>query len=119
MHTRHRPPPPVTENWEWQLCAACRGMDVEIFYHPPGERRHDRDDRVDRAKRICHQCPVIGECADHALKTMEPCGVWGGLSEDDRAIVLGLPSRRASFRHPLHPKHSETLVALDGIDSRS
>jgi WhiB family redox-sensing transcriptional regulator len=37
---------------------------------------------------MCLRCPVRRECADHALLTREPYGVWGGLTEDDRSAVL-------------------------------
>jgi hypothetical protein len=45
LRDRHRPNPPtssltdrpsqVTENWDWQLFAACRSRNVEAIYHPP------------------------------------------------------------------------------------
>jgi WhiB family redox-sensing transcriptional regulator len=40
------------------------------------------------AKTICGRCPVIAECAAHALAVREPYGVWGGMSEDDREAIL-------------------------------
>jgi WhiB family redox-sensing transcriptional regulator len=89
-----KPPEPTTDNWDWQLFAVCRGLDVEIFYHPWGERHRSRKDRIDRAKGICQQCPVISDCARHALEAREPYGIWGGLSEDERADILGRPRRR-------------------------
>jgi WhiB family redox-sensing transcriptional regulator len=43
----------------------------------------------DRAARaICVRCPVIAECAAHAIKAREPYGVWGGMSEDVRAALF-------------------------------
>ena len=33
-------------------------------------------------------------CRAHALAVQEPYGIWGGLSEDDRAVILerrGIP----------------------------
>jgi WhiB family redox-sensing transcriptional regulator len=92
--TDHRPAPPVTDIWDWQLFAACRGLDVEIFYHPAGERRRDKKARIDQAKQICQHCPVITDCAAWALTTREPYGIWGGLSEDERAGILGVRSLR-------------------------
>ena len=93
MYADQEPVEPVTDNWDWQLFAACRGMDVDIFYHPWGERSRRRVDRIDRAKKICRQCPVILECAKYALEAREPYGVWGGLSEDDRVDLLGRKRR--------------------------
>ena len=90
----HRPAQPVSENWDWQLLAACRGQDVEIFFHPAGERRRYKTARINQAKQICQQCPVINDCKAWALTTREPYGVWGGLSEDERATILGVRSLR-------------------------
>lgn len=90
----HRPARPVTDNWDWQLFVACRGLDVDIFYHPYGERRRDKVARISQAKQICRYCPVISECAAWALTTREPYGIWGGLSEDERADILGVRNLR-------------------------
>ena len=100
----HQPTQPVTEDWDWQLSAACRGMDVETFYHPTGERWHDKNARITQAKQICQPCPVINQCAAWALRTREPYGVWGGLSEAERAHILGV---RAS-KYPAQPPERST-----------
>ena len=52
----HQPAQPVAGDCDWQLSAACRGMDVETFYHPAGERWHQKSERITQAKRICHRC---------------------------------------------------------------
>ena len=67
-------------------------MDVETFYHPAGERWHEKTARITQAKQICQRCPVINQCAAWALRTREPYGVWGGLSEAERADILGVRS---------------------------
>ena len=83
---------PLVENWVWQSQAACRGMDTTAFFHPPRERGKTRTRRIAVAKQICEQCPVIDECLQHALRVREPYGVWGGLSEEERARLLGVQS---------------------------
>lgn len=85
---------PLAEDWNWQLEATCRGMDVEIFFHPTSERRNRKQQRIDQAKAICHGCPVLEECRRHALRTREPYGIWGGLSEEERAEILGVGNLR-------------------------
>lgn len=82
-----RLPGPNADFWDWQLDSACRGLDSEIFYHPDGERGSARERRVSTAKAICAACPVIAQCREHALKTKEPYGVWGGLGEEDREVI--------------------------------
>lgn len=91
-----RLPTPVAETWEWQLRGACRGMDSRLFFHPDGERGTSRALREKRAKRICASCPVLKQCRAHALQVGEPYGVWGGMSERERAAATGLPRRRRS-----------------------
>jgi WhiB family redox-sensing transcriptional regulator len=48
---------------------------------------------VATAKAICAACPVLAQCRDHALKTREPYGVWGGLGEEDREVIYAQQAR--------------------------
>jgi WhiB family transcriptional regulator, redox-sensing transcriptional regulator len=67
----------------WRQLAACRGIDPLVFY-PTAE-----DDVVtDRAKSICHSCPVREPCLDHALMYREREGVWGGATERERRRMI-------------------------------
>jgi WhiB family redox-sensing transcriptional regulator len=95
-----RLPGPQPEKWEWQLRAACRGMDSSIFFHPFNEQLPARQRRIDAAKAICGSCPAVDECRTHALTVQEPYGIWGGLSERDRASLLGVSSMRYPARRP-------------------
>ncbi len=79
-----RLPGPNADHWDWQLQAACRGEDPNLFFHPEGERGSARELRERAAKAICASCPVKLQCAEHSLAVREPYGVWGGMSEDDR-----------------------------------
>jgi len=81
------PPGAQTWRWDWQDSARCRGQD-ELFFHPTGERDPARTAREDAARQLCRSCPVRRECARHALTMREPYGVWGGMSEDERAEQL-------------------------------
>jgi WhiB family redox-sensing transcriptional regulator len=88
-------PRPIADEWEWQYEGACRGMDPEMFFHPDGERGPRRRNRENAAKAVCASCPVLQRCREQALAIQEPYGIWGGLSEDDRAAIL---SRRGITR---------------------
>jgi WhiB family redox-sensing transcriptional regulator len=68
----------------WRDLAACRGMDVRIFYGPEEIRGSPVPAAVAAAKRICRQCPVITECRLWALNRPEPYGIWGGLTTKER-----------------------------------
>ena len=73
----------------WQRKAACRGPESTLFFAPAlPEARADRDAREERAKRICRECSVRGECLEYALRIREPHGIWGGLNEQERRGLL-------------------------------
>lgn len=88
MTLPHQLPGPNADFWDWQLHGACRGENSEVFYHPDGERGRARARRENRAKAICAECPVMELCRDHALAVAEPYGIWGGMSETERTVLL-------------------------------
>lgn len=88
MANLSRFPATSADSWDWQLKAACRGEDPNTFFHPMNERTTARARRIEAAKVVCNSCPVKNECADHAFRVQEPYGVWGGLSEEERAKIL-------------------------------
>ncbi|MFC9330096.1 WhiB family transcriptional regulator [Kitasatospora sp. NPDC057015] len=99
MTNLSRLPGAFDHHWDWQLHAACRGLDSSVFFHPPGERGGAHDAREEAARRICVGCPVRESCLRHALAVREPYGVWGGLTEDERHALLrrsGRASRSAA-----------------------
>jgi WhiB family redox-sensing transcriptional regulator len=83
-----RLPGPLDFAWQWQRLGSCRGMDSAVFFHPDGERNPSRARRTAQAKEVCSRCPVIEECREFALRTREPFGVWGGLAEAERRVIL-------------------------------
>ena len=84
-----RLPGPMDHAWQWQRLGACRGMDSGGVL-PPGRRAQPvaGSRRTARAKEVCHRCPVMDMCREFALQTREPFGVWGGLAEAERRIIL-------------------------------
>jgi WhiB family redox-sensing transcriptional regulator len=89
----------VDERMEWVGAARCIGEEPELFF-PVGTTR-PAVEQTERAKAICRDCPVIGECLEWSLATAQDAGVWGGLSEEERRTI-----RRARRRR------SATLVAI-------
>jgi WhiB family transcriptional regulator, redox-sensing transcriptional regulator len=100
-----RLPGPNADLWDWQLVAACRGVDSSLFFHPEGERGAARTAREAAAKEVCMRCPVRAECATHALAVREPYGVWGGLTEDEREAMMGRSRNRSADRDDEHLDH--------------
>ncbi len=78
---------PKDATWQWQDSGACREADDTLFFHPPNERGLARLRRDRAAKAVCSRCPVRIECADYAIRSREPYGVWGGLTEEDRERI--------------------------------
>lgn len=71
----------------WRFEGACVSADDPSLWFAgadePGQTvatiRKQRE-----AVEICRGCPVLAECRDHALRTNELFGVWGGLSPSQR-----------------------------------
>lgn len=66
---------------EWRNSAACRSKNTELFFY-------QKEKDVIEAKKVCNKCPVKDVCAEYALSGGIGFGVWGGLSEQDRAAIL-------------------------------
>jgi len=78
---------PVEEGW--QLKAACRGPQADVFFPPAhAERREDRQEREHAAKAICATCSVRRACLDYSVAIREPHGIWGGLNELERKQLI-------------------------------
>lgn len=104
-----RLPAAVAEVWDWQVRAACRTMSTSLFFHPWGERGSSRSERVRMAKEVRAGCPVVDACLRHSLEVAELYGVWGGLSEEERMVLLN----RGRNRSRLRPAASATVVATE------
>lgn len=87
-------PGPVADLWDWQVRGACRELSPTMFFHPEGERGAARRARAARAKEICASCPVLQQCRAHALTVREPYGIWGGMTEEERAQYLACEAMR-------------------------
>ncbi len=73
----------------WQAKAACRGPQAAAFFPPSrAERKDEKAARESRAKSICAECHVRRDCLDYAIRIREPHGIWGGLNEVERKVVL-------------------------------
>jgi len=73
--------PPDHRTPAWMLRARCREARAGEFFPSDGVG-------VDRARRVCAECPVKSECLEYALKYRIDHGVWGGCSERERRRLL-------------------------------
>jgi WhiB family redox-sensing transcriptional regulator len=70
---------------EWRRFAECRSLDPEVFF--PIGANGLATDYIDTAKNICSVCIVKEPCLEYALASNQDCGIWGGLTEDERRAV--------------------------------
>ena len=69
----------------WRTQAACQGEFGSLFYPPlRTDKKSAKSARVQRAKAVCEGCPVRTDCLDHAVRSGERHGVWGGLTDVER-----------------------------------
>lgn len=79
---------PIASDWEWQYEGACRDKDPELFFLEYALRGPAKRKKEIAAIAVCNTCPVLQQCRDHALKVPEMFGVWGGLTEEQRRILV-------------------------------
>src|SRR5690348_6062526 len=72
---------PSAAELTWMRDGKCRGIDPAEFFPSDGLG-------VDRARRVCEDCPVRAECLEYALEYRIEHGVWGGASERERRRIL-------------------------------
>jgi WhiB family redox-sensing transcriptional regulator len=81
---------------DWQEQAACREYDNILFFGEDfGESELERQAREGEAKSVCQRCPVAEPCLEFAIETNQKYGIWGGLTDKERA---SLKRRRARAR---------------------
>ena len=82
---------------DWRHQAACRGMDVNLFF-PPSYKAPAVLGQVEEARSVCRRCPVRATCLEWAVNTGQGDGIWGGLIPDERPRAKRRP--RSSRRRP-------------------
>lgn len=75
----------MTTQRDWRHRAICKWEDPELFF--PIGNAEPAQRQIAEAKAVCNRCPVKPECAEWALESGQTAGVWGGLSEDERAAL--------------------------------
>jgi len=96
---------PAVSDMQWRHRGSCGGLDPDIFF--PVRTRGQAAVQARRAQRICRGCPVIEVCRDWALQTDQDSGIWGGLTERQRRLLL--TSRRLSRPAAIAPDGARGL----------
>jgi WhiB family redox-sensing transcriptional regulator len=64
----------------WVSSARCRNTDPDDLFVSGAAQR--------KAAVICRHCPVMTQCAAEALDKQIEFGVWGGMTERQRRVLL-------------------------------
>lgn len=71
---------PAKDDMEWRRYANCLTADPEAFFPEKGQNARE-------AKKTCASCLVQSQCLDYALHNDEKYGIWGGMTEKERAAM--------------------------------
>ena len=66
---------------EWMANGLCAEKHPSIFFPSDGVG-------VEKARKICNECPMQTPCLEYALRNRIDHGVWGGTSERQRRRIL-------------------------------
>lgn len=91
---------------DWRNKAACRTEDPELFF-PAGATCARQ---ITEAKSVCHRCPVTADCLRWAMDTGQHYGIWGGLSEEERLVLLRCGARITGRAHLILISASEQYL---------
>jgi Transcription factor WhiB. len=86
-HSGNSPDVGAPRDAYWGDSAACREVgDPDLFFP-----RASATLQLQQAKTVCGPCPVRTECLQDALDQHVDYGVRGGLSEEERRAITGMP----------------------------
>lgn len=67
----------------WWDHAACKGRSPALWF----PERYGYGPASNEALQTCRGCPVRLACLAHAMETPEYHGIWGGMTETQRANI--------------------------------
>jgi WhiB family redox-sensing transcriptional regulator len=102
--TRGRSSVPAVQREDWTMRAKCRGMEDALFPEASDQKR---------ARQVCSGCPVRYECLAEALDNRIEWGVWGGMTERERRLLLRQRSDVTSWRSVLLGKSNQQAAAQE------
>ena len=86
----------------WRNRAACLDQNPELFF--PIGNTGPALVQIEAAKAVCRRCEIVETCLAWAIESGQDAGVWGGMSEDERAALKrrNARARRADQATPVH-----------------
>jgi WhiB family redox-sensing transcriptional regulator len=77
----------IMDRAEWTQRAACRDLDINLFFPKRDDKRDHGDNYAPEARAACAGCPVAAHCLMYALNNNERHGLWGGKSPNQRRTI--------------------------------
>ncbi len=71
-----------TPSVEWASRGACRQEDPDLFF--PIASTGPALAQIAAAKTVCGRCEVRPDCLAYAIESGQDCGIWGGMTEEER-----------------------------------
>lgn len=103
---------------DWRESAACRDEDPELFF-PVATLGQEFEAQAAQAKKVCRRCPVRAACLAEAL-TRIPCGIAGGLTEDERrALARARRDGRSPASLPAERRSRGQALLAAGVTPRA
>ncbi len=99
----------AVQHEDWTMRAKCRGMQDALFPEASDQKR---------ARLVCSGCPVRFECLAEALDNRIEWGVWGGMTERERRLLLRQRSDVTSWASLLIGKGGQSANATQSLSAR-
>ncbi|MGW4040436.1 WhiB family transcriptional regulator [Streptomyces sp. NPDC004778] len=114
----HTAPATADRAADWRDAALCRSHPDPEMWFPKGTDAVSMANERE-AKRVCAGCPALMACREWAIESRENSGVWGGLSEHERASLRRRGYiRRAATPAQAFPSIKDAYKALTQKDGR-
>jgi len=94
----------------WASKGACRTSDPDALFVQGAAQN--------RAKAVCRSCPVRMDCLSHALDHKIEFGVWGGMTERERRVLLRSRPNVRSWSRLLETAMAEQARPTERLDER-
>lgn len=104
---------------DWRRSGACRTEDPDLFF-PKGYEGAPTLCQIEEAKAVCRRCPVRDACLAYALDNHIGDGIFGGLTDQERASIRRRAQRRnlppetaaAQTEEARQPRRERTLQTI-------
>lgn len=115
--TRHGTTP-ASDTRTWMPYGLCRQTDLSLFF--PEGRGAAIAIQIEQAKKVCDRCPVRSRCLEYAVDTGQNFGVWGGLDEGERLVLVRQRAEQRASGYAVCIEHQEFVErrAAEGASHR-